>query len=502
MSLRVPPNWSWFLPYLQQKFSGENLRSGDFFRYSTPELFLHYPKEKLLPLLLIERYLWENVDRSFFKSEMLSLVLEKEKVKGYLFRCPETFLENLDGFSFIRIEKNLFFYPIAWGGLTKLLFSLWKKEVPFIAVEVELETLEDCKQFLEIPQRLDFSRFSLSTKEHLQNYLPFENLRLANTIEERFLTEGDFIFLADKKESILELQFNDVEILERLENQERLLLVGKGILSSLLANTQGLFKNIGVLTKEVWDFYRVEGASPLMYTVSALEHARRLKEEAEVIFEGFSYHVLGDLYYEWEDLGKALKYYNLAENYTKQPIELALSKGAIYYLLGDFDKAEKILKSRLCGCEKEDPTIHYNLGLIYYQKGDYEKGRYHFYKAHLLEPKNHVFREALVKFLWDIGAYQELEEVLSNTNKLTLKEELYLGKLFFQQKKYEQAFDLLKKTLNLPERDGETLSFLAWLYVYFNKEKEVSELLKQEAKKLLTEKEKKRLAEEFGISFT
>jgi len=239
----------------------------------------------------------------------------------------------------------------------------------------------------------------------------------------------------------------------------------------------------------------------LMYALSALEHARRLKTEQKVFFEGFTYHVLGDLYYEWEDLGKALKYYDLAEGFTKQPIELALSKGAIYYLLGEFDQAEEILKSHLCGCEKEDPALHYNLGLIYYQKEAYEKSRYHFYKAHLLEPKNTLFREALIKFLWDTGAYQELEEVFSGIDDLTPKEQLYLGKLYFYQKKYEQAFELLKRTLNLPERDGETLGFLAWLYVYFNKEKEVCDLLKEEAKKLLTEKEKKKLIEEFGIEF-
>jgi tetratricopeptide (TPR) repeat protein len=287
-----------------------------------------------------------------------------------------------------------------------------------------------------------------------------------------------------------------------LDSDKTILICGK--ISELneiitdLKNTKGPFK-AGVLTEELWNQFKVEEATPLVFLIGALEHAKRLKDEHIIFFNGFTYHVIGDLYYEWNNLDKALKYYLLAQKHTQQPVELALSIAAVYYALGELEKAEKVLKKELCACRGEDPAIHYNLGLIYIKKEKLEDAKFHLYKAYLLQPENQIFREALVKCLWDMEAYEELEEILNSIKNPSEKEEIFLGKLYFQKKDYQRAFEYLKKIFKLPDRDGETLLFLAWLYLYFNKEKEVIDILLKEAQNILSEEEFNKIIEKLGL---
>ncbi|PMP96719.1 MAG: hypothetical protein C0169_04345 [Thermodesulfobacterium geofontis] len=307
--------------------------------------------------------------------------------------------------------------------------------------------------------------------------------------------------LSSKSEIKKDLEKIGAKILERLEGGNIVLLVKNLDLNKIKTLYKKNSENtkVGILPWKIWKEFKNKSSTPLIFLIGAFEHARRANHISTKVFDGFTYHIIGDLFFEWKDLGKALKYYLLAKNHTEQPIELALSESAIYYTFGDFDKAETILRKQLCGCKKEDPLIHYNLALIYLKKEKNEDAKYHFYKAHLLDPENNIFREALIKCLWDLGEYEELGEFLNLLKNPSVKEKIYMGKYYFYKKEYKKAFQYLKDILTLKERDGETLLFLAWLYLYFNKDKEVSHILLKEAQEILSTEKLEKIKREFGL---
>jgi len=515
MNFTPPANLNWFLPFLKKISFFKEIKTEELFKYPTEELLQKYnhSKEKLINLLLAERFLYENIEGNLFSQKLLELALEEQPVSGYLISFSERKNNLWDSdfkLSFIKLNsEDLYFYPLEWGSLSKLFINFWKQTIPFRAVETDIldkKELQEVKEKLKLAELLDFSYLSKKVLEELKKYLP--------SLKEKELEEINKTFLNLKKGGLLlingsnlnglreRLRGNAKKDLKVLDSDKTILICGK--ISELneiitdLKNTKGPFK-AGVLTEELWNQFKVEEATPLVFLIGALEHAKRLKDEHIIFFNGFTYHVIGDLYYEWNNLDKALKYYLLAQKHTQQPVELALSIAAVYYALGELEKAEKVLKKELCACRGEDPAIHYNLGLIYIKKEKLEEAKFHLYKAYLLQPENQIFREALVKCLWDMGAYEELEEILNSIKNPSEKEEIFLGKLYFQKKDYQRAFEYLKKIFKLPDRDGETLLFLAWLYLYFNKEKEVIDILLKEAQNILSEEEFNKIIEKLGL---
>uniref|UniRef100_A0A7V4JQY2 Tetratricopeptide repeat protein n=1 Tax=Thermodesulfobacterium geofontis TaxID=1295609 RepID=A0A7V4JQY2_9BACT len=511
MVKNLPPNIEWFIPYLQNLEIFKETPLKEIFKHSTEELIKIYETSKdLLPLLLAERFLWENIEDNFFSYKLLNLVLKKRKVFGYLFffPCKNFWNKNkkiLSEYFFIKFSENYYFYPSEWGNAFKILISLWKEKAKFFSVEVNLykePSEEYIKNNLKLAQILEFSYLSQKALKFLKNYLPTFEVEKLSEITDKFLkTKESSLVLSSKKDIKKDLKRVGAKIIKELEGENKLLLVKNLDLNQIIWLYE---KNLdinktGVLPWEVWKKFKNKDSTPLIFLIGAFEHAKRINQISIKVFEGFTYHVLGDLYYEWKDLGKALKYYLLARNYTKQPIELALSESAIYYTFGDLDRAEKILRKELCGCKKEDPLIHYNLALIYLKKEKGEEAKYHLYKAHLLDPENIIFREALIKYLWDFEEYEELGDFLNSLKNLSLKEKIYFGKFYFYKKEYEKAFKYLKDVLTFKERDGETLLFLAWLYLYFNKEKEISQILLKEAQEMLSSEELEKIKKEFGL---
>ncbi len=508
--IELPPKIDWIAENLKGSSFFKSGVISEIFKYSTEELIKKYNNtQELIYLLLAERFIWENIQNGFYSVKILVPILEKREIAGYLFCFPEKSLlqikkKLLSGITFIKFDENHYFYPSEWENILKFLFALWKNNIEFCCVEIILKKedfLKFSKNFIKLARILDFSFLSQSTLESLKGYLPTLDVKKLSEITNRFLRIPESALILSSKEEIKEfLKKSDVEVVESIIGKNSLFLVKKADLKKILA-LEGEFEKIkvGVLPKEVWKKFKRKGTSPLMFLIGAFEHARRMNDVKVKVFEGFTYHVIGDLYYEWKDFGKALKYYLVAEDYTIQPVELILSKSAIYYTFGDIEKAEKILRKALCGCKKEDPLIHHNLGLIYLKKEEFERAKYHFYKAHLLEPENLIFREALIKCLWDLGEYEELEEFLDSIKEHSLKEKMYLGKLHFYKKNYKTAFKYLKEILAHKERDGESLIFLAWLYLYFNKEKEVSRILLKEAREILSLEEIERIKRDFGL---
>lgn len=528
MRFRVPNNWVWFFLRLKEKH--EFMKDVDWlelFREKTESLFKYINKtdesslNKLIGLLLTERFFLENIKEGFFSRELLEPILEEERIRGYLLKTDyEKF--NLyifngkkeDAPGFVRIDEEVFLWVAEWGNPLSWLGWLWNKGLNFLCVEVMLENshqLDHLQDIFKTPEKLDFSYFKLLSAENLKDYLPRVNLSQLLEFQEAFPKKGKTLLLGKKLPEFKNLKVSREEInlkhrvVDSIEDDEKIILlledeISEKVLPSFLENIEKYFLKLGILSKDIWERFKVEGASPLIYLIGAFEHASRVPEKV-VLFEGFTLHVIGDLYYEWEDLGKALKYYLAAKPYTKQPIELALSEGAIYYRLGNLDLAEKVLKESLCGCIREDPAIHYNLGLVFLKKENYKEAKYHFYKAHLLDPEKVLFRETLAQFLWDTMAYDELQDLLYSVKDLSSKEKILLGKLYFYKKEYSKAFEILKEFLDHPQRDGECSLFLAWLYLYFNKEKQAAEVLLKEAKRVLG-KDFEKILREFNLEIT
>lgn len=484
-------NFSWFVPYIKEYLCVNFLDEKKLFRLSTEEIAKKISNKEIFSLVLVERFLIENIKNGFYSSKLINLVLEKRKVPGYLFLF--SIKNKNEQIPLIKLFENIYFYPIEWNNISQLFFNFWKKGTDFIGVYKILKkgyTLEEIKKYFELPLLFNFTRFSEKTSKELLKFLPDLNIEKLKEINQQFLIRNNsFLILTS---SNLENKNLPGKIIYKINGKNKLILIeNKNIddLKQFFKNSNG---KTGILPKYIFKEFENFGFSPLTLVLGAFEHVKRLFKEKVITFEGFTYHVLGDLYYEWGDLGSALKCYTYAEKYTKQPTELALSKASVFYTLGELKTAEKILKSELCGCKKENPMVHYNLGLVYLKEQKPEKAEYHFYKAYLLEPENEIYRKTLIKYLWDSERYEEIEEILNSALTLTYEEKIYLGKLYFIKRDYKKALEYLRKIFNNPERDGESLLFLAWLYKHFKKEKEVYEIFIKEAKnKLSSEKFKK-----------
>ncbi len=502
MKVKFPEAFSWFAKQIAESLSltcfSEKLFKIPTFTILKEASQNTAEKEKLFEHLCIERLLLEHFDFPFFSSELFTLVLKEKEIKGYLFSFPKSFINRLKSdsdYPFIKLEnESLFFYPAEWKNIKKLFFELWKKSEgnSFYSAEVELKENKKERAFerLKLAKLLGFSRLKKETLLSLEDFFPLVNFKLLKEIEESFLNSniGKKVFLV-LGEKVLELKevFKIICSLER----DLVLLLLEAEEEELKKRLEKFSGKAGVISKEIYrGFGEKQKISPLVMVMGAFEHAKRLKDQNIIFFEGFTYHVLGDMFYEWEDYGSALRFYELAEPYTKQPLELSLSKSAIFYAFGELEKAERVLRSQLCGCEKEDPAVHYNLGLVYFKKGELEKAEYHFYKAYLLSPEEALFREGVLSFLWETGKYEDAEVLLEETESLrgvlTSREKMLKGKIKFIKGEKEEAFRILKEFLDSRERDGETSLILAYLLKNLKNQKEPSEALLLEAKRKLS----------------
>ncbi len=496
-----PNNITWFLPYIKKLLSLKKLPDPKFFKLSTLELLEKtLNSSDLLEQLLTERFILENFSKGFYSLKLLELVLEEREIFGYLIKTKH----SLRNFTAFKLEKDLFFYPLEWGNGLKLFYSFWKNKKNFQARGISLKkpiSLESLKKSLHLLNLLDFSLLTEKTRKELENYLPSLEVEVLEELLNKFLKTSQSVFILSNFK--LDPFLNSIPKVVKISSKTYLYLIEEfeeQLLNSLIMKMERETENLtaGVLSQNIFKNFAKNEVSPFIMVLGAFEHARRAQKKV-VLFEGYTFHVIGDLYFEWKDFGKALKYYCLAESYTKQLLELNLSKAAIYYFLGKLEKAEKILKKLSYEGIKEDPMVHYNLGLIFLRKKKMEKAKFHFYKAYFLDSKNKLFRETLVEFLWNTKKLEEIENLLSNAEDLSFKEKACLGKVYFLKKDYERAFEMLRELLTCSERDGETSLFLAWLYLHLKKEPEISELLTREARDKLKKSQFEKILKEFNL---
>jgi Flp pilus assembly protein TadD len=438
-------------------------------------------------------YLLDHLFDNFYTEEIFECLVEEHKsLRGYFFKLKDDLLPK--DFTFIRL-KNLFFYPLFFGNSQELFLSLWKGDVSFTSFYAEVSRLpnpSEVENHLQVISSLGFSRLTKRAEERLAPILKLEkewlSLKEKEEISKLLFIVSSFPLDKELKEGII-LEEEGKEYYYVLRGAQGFSLKDENL-------PQGSI--LGFVPGEKHKEEPFSRFSPFLLALSAFEHAKRaglmLKE-----VEGFSLHVLADIIYELEDLGFAKKVYEIAKDYTLQPIELTLSLASIYYTFSDLDTAEKLLRGKLCGCVREDPMVHHNLGLVYLAKGNLSYAEYHLYKAYLLDPENRAIRQRLIQFLFDQGRISDILEILAGKEDLSPQEALILGKIYFRQGDYDRALSLLSQLLASPERDGEASLYLAWLYLNLRKNEEVANLFLDEARSKLSTDEFERLKRELNL---
>jgi Flp pilus assembly protein TadD len=438
-------------------------------------------------------YLLDHLFDNFYTEEIFECLVEAHKpLRGYFFMRQDYFLPK--DFTFIRLKK-LFFYPLFFGNSQELFLSLWKGDVFFTSFYAEVSRLpnpSEVENHLQVISSLGFSRLTKRAEERLAPILKLEkewlSLKEKEEISKLLFSVSSFPLDEELKEGII-LKEEGKEYYYVLRDAQGFSLKEENLPQGAILG----FVSGDKLKEEPFSRF-----SPFLLALSAFEHAKRaglmLKE-----VEGFSLHVLADIIYELEDLGFAKRVYEIAKDYTLQPIELTLSLASIYYAFSDLDTAEKLLRGKLCGCVREDPMVHHNLGLVYLAKGNLSYAEYHLYKAYLLDPENRAIRQRLIQFLFDQGRISDILEILAGKEDLSPQEALILGKIYFRQGDYERALSLLSQLLASPERDGEASLYLAWLYLNLRKNEEVANLFLDEARSKLSTEEFERLKRELNL---
>lgn len=438
-------------------------------------------------------YLLDHLFDNFYTEEIFECLVEEHKsLRGYFFKLKDDLLPK--DFTFIRL-KNLFFYPLFFGNAQELFLSLWKEDVSFTSFYAEVSRLpnpSEVENHLQVISSLGFSRLTKRAEESLAPILKLEkewlSLKEKEEISKLLFIVSSFPLDEELKEGII-LKEEGKEYYYVLRDAQDISLKEENLPQGAILG----FVSGDKLKEEPFSRF-----SPFLLALSAFEHAKRaglmLKE-----VEAFSLHVLADIIYELEDLGFAKRVYEIAKDYTLQPIELTLSLASIYYTLSDLDTAEKLLRSKLCGCVREDPMVHHNLGLVYLAKGNLSYAEYHLYKAYLLDPENRAIRQRLIQFLFDQGRISDILEILAGKEDLSPQEALILGKIYFRQGDYDRALSLLSQLLASPERDGEASLYLAWLYLNLRKNEEVAKLFLDEARSKLSSEEFERLKRELNL---
>jgi len=216
---------------------------------------------------------------------------------------------------------------------------------------------------------------------------------------------------------------------------------------------------------------------PLALALAACEHARRAGGGV-VKFQPFTYHVLGDLYLEWGDLGAARWAYERGLSGTQQPADLLNSLGGVYRALGLAAEARKAWEEAL-RLSPEDPLIRYNYGEGLLEEGD-PRALEHLRRAWELSRGGLLFAGALARALAREGRSQEALEVLTSLPRLDRETQALYGELLYQVGRKEEALKTLRELSYQRDCPPTVLARLA--VIYFEKgEEEAARVLAREA---------------------
>ncbi|MFN4196590.1 MAG: hypothetical protein ACK4FM_01095, partial [Caldimicrobium sp.] len=406
MNFLSPPKAEKLIPFLKVYFANkyhltfdENITP---FQASTEDLLQNYPQ--FIGTLFLERYLLENYKNTYYSKNLLEKLTEIQEIPGYLIKFKKRPSSN---FIFFKLD-NLYFYPLFFGEIKELFINLWNSGEEFYALFIKLNKEENynrLKELLKLTNKFHFTRISHKAKEEVSDLFELYGKYSARSWENK-LKKNNLLLITTFKEANFGTFLKPMFSFQG--KRFNFYIYKEEDLESVKIRLKKEAFPCGLITSEILREFIFSNINPFLLGIATLEHARRANKSFHIL-DKFTLHVLADLFYEWEDLGSALKFYQLAKPYTLQPIELILSEASVYYLLGNLDKAEQTLKAKLCGCLKEDPRIHYNLATIYQQKGAEDQVEYHLFKAYLLDKENALFRKRLLDFLWEKERFEEIE---------------------------------------------------------------------------------------------
>ncbi len=413
-----------------------------------------FPVLKELARRLVENLVLSTAVDGYPGEGLLALMLARGPVKGLLvsgrtLRPPA---------GAIRLSTGEYLLPDSEVDGRVFLRESWRARRSFRAVSVELKTpadLEEGRKRLELARLFGLTYLSPRAERELAVFL------VSLPEVKKFLRRRGPMGLLRLKEP---------------PEGVRGLFLGEFFLFRCRRSVRELFGGSGGLCGGLYP----GGFSgpPLALLYAALEHARRAGGGL-VSFEPFTYHVLGDLYADWGDLGAALWAYSQARGGTRQPADLLNSLGLIYRSLGFLDEAEKNLREAL-ELSPEDPLIHYNLGEVLAAKGEPE-ALGHFSRAYELSGRRSLFAEALARELFRNGRLEEARAILEGLSGLSLAGRTLFGEILYRLGDFAGAFEVLREVSLAREAPARALAYLALLYRHYKGEPEAAEVLAREA---------------------
>lgn len=395
------------------------------------------PVLKNMARILVENIVLTTAYDGWPGPKVLDLMSQESPVSGLIISGRGLCLPE----GTLRLADNCYFLPTFLKKNSRFLKDNWRAGKKFVAVTGSLNGSQNSE---EISVRLTWAKLFgftfLSQKAETQLRPFFENFQAIKRLLRR---KGRLIFVK----------------LRHLPGDVEGIALGEHF---LLKTPKGLEEILGTSTGLCAGIYEGNFEGPVLALVyAAYEHARRLGG-GFIRFEPFSYHVLGDLYADWGDLGAALWAYRLAEGGTLQPADLFNSQGLILKTLELYEEAEEAFRKAL-SFAPDDPLINFNLGSLLLERTDSEALQY-LRLAFKLSPARSLFVETLAKALAQAGQKEEALDLLFGRNDLTLRGKTLLGKLLYEAGRFQEAFECLKAVSLERDAPAEALAYLALLY--------------------------------------
>ncbi|MGB5420696.1 MAG: tetratricopeptide repeat protein [Desulfobacterales bacterium] len=210
----------------------------------------------------------------------------------------------------------------------------------------------------------------------------------------------------------------------------------------------------------------------------ALEHAKFFGPGSLVSFDAISLNISGDRLYDEGEYQKAIDEYKTALKLNPKDANLHNSLGVCYGVTGEFVSAMTQFKEAMA-LDAEEALAHYNAGLVHLLLDERDKAR-----AHLLEIDNRPHnllevRLQLGKLYLEDGQPEKgriyLEKAAAMQPQSSAVHAL-IGECYAALDRRDEAVAAYKKSLRLNANDAASLSGLGWLYHVMGKNADIAKL--------------------------
>lgn len=224
------------------------------------------------------------------------------------------------------------------------------------------------------------------------------------------------------------------------------------------------------------DYYHLNGLPEV--SIQKLKQAEELLPDEPIIW-----FALAEIYYTTADYAEAIRYY---EKITLQGHDeiagtlLSERLGNAYLLLGQFNEALDYFQEALTF--RETPEIFYQIGLVYFQKGEYTKAIQPLEQAKTLDPSLSGVYFVLAEVYEQQNNFEKaLEEIKEGIRQNELNLEFYFkaAELTAKLSDIEKTNHYYEEAIAIaPDNDRPYIKYATYLN-YMDRYEEVIELLNQ-----------------------